>query len=103
MRHLFSRIELQALSSVLAAALLLGSIPLTTGVVLVCGPIHPELTVNICYPIQSFDRMSNGAVARPAAAVLKSTLFDLGCAAGIGTAPIIERGIVPDTPPPKRI
>jgi len=103
MRQPFSKTGLQALSSVLAVVILLGSVPLTAGVVIVSGPIHPELTVNICHPIQSFDRVSSTTVARPAAAVPESVLFDLGWVSGNGTAPLTERSVAPDTPPPKSI
>ena len=56
MRGLFSKADLRALSLILAIVLFLGGAPSTAGFVIVSGPSHPELTVNICQPLQLFDQ-----------------------------------------------
>ncbi|MFZ0889013.1 MAG: hypothetical protein WA005_11215 [Candidatus Binataceae bacterium] len=103
MRRLFSKADLQALSSALALVLLSSSVPLTAGVVVVCGSSHPEFTVNICQPIQMFDRVSNTLLARSAVIPLQFGLFHLGSVTAKPSARIIECKIAPDTPPPRRL
>ncbi len=85
----------------LALMVLLGSVPLSAGVVIVFSPNQPELTVNICRPIQMFDRVSNTLFARPA---MHSPGFVLEFSGSVTIkliAPIIECKVVPDTPPPE--
>ena len=85
----------------MALVLLLASLPLTTGVVVVSGPSQPELTINICQPIQMFDRVSNVLLARPATVLPEFALCDLGLTAIIETARLVDCRVAPDTPPPK--
>jgi hypothetical protein len=103
MRQLFSKAELRTVSSVLAVVLLLSSIPLTSGIVLVSGPSQPELTINICQPLQGFDRLSNPSLARPALNVPLFVLSFLGSLRAKAVAVVSERNVAPDTPPPKRL
>ena len=101
MRQLFSGADIQALSSLLAVVLLLSSVPLTSGVLIISGPTRPELTINICQPIQMFDRVSNNLLARPAVNPPQFVLLLLGSLAANPTARLAERDTAPDTPPPK--
>ena len=103
MTQLFSKAELRILSSVLAVVLLLLSIPLTGGIVLVSGPSQPELTINVCQPIQAFDRVSNTSFARPAVNVPQFVLSFLGSLTAEAITVVSERNVAPDTPPPKRL
>ena len=64
----------------LAIVLLLGSVPSTAGLVIVSGPSHPELTINICQPLQTFDLVSSVLLARPAALLPEFILRDVGSA-----------------------
>ena len=68
MQHLFTKFELRALSSMIAAVILLGSLSLTAGVIIVSGPTHPEITVNICQPLQASCITTMTLLARPAPA-----------------------------------
>src|SRR5271167_3467944 len=101
MRRLFSKAYLRALSSILALVVLLGSSPLTTGVIILSGPIQPEITMNICHPIQTLDLVSSILLARPAAAKPESLLCDFGSAIAMAAPRLIENRGQPDTPPPK--
>jgi hypothetical protein len=103
MRPLFSKAELRTVSSVLALVLLLSSIPLTGGIVLVSSPSQAEFTINICQPIQSFDRVSNTLLARPALNVPRFVLSFLGSLTAEAGTVVSERNVPPDTPPPKRL
>ena len=78
MRQLFSKADLRHLSLLVAIVLLLASVPSTAGFVVLSGPSQPEFTVNICQPIQMFDRVSNTLLARPATVLPEFVLHDLG-------------------------
>lgn len=102
MKQLLSKTGLRHLSFIVAIVLLLASVPSTAGFVVVSGPSHPELTVNLCQPIQMFDRVSNTLLARPAAVLPEFVLRDLGSAVGKETVRFVDCKVAPDTPPPKR-
>ena len=102
MKHLFSKTDLRDLSVILAIVMLLGSIPSTAGLVLVSGPSHPEWTINICQPLQMFDRVSNTLLARPATVLPEFVLRDLGSTAVKKAVRLVDLKVAPDTPPPKR-
>jgi hypothetical protein len=102
MRQLFSKTDLRHLSLVLAIVLLLASVPSTAGFVVVSGPSQPELTVNLCQPIQMFDRVSNALLARPATVLPEFVLRDLGSTAVREKVRLVDCRVAPDTPPPKR-
>ncbi len=102
MRQLFSKSDLRALSSILAVVLFLAGAPMTAGIVVVGGPLHPELTVDICHPIQALDLVPGTLLARPAAMRLGAVLRDLGSITADAAAQFPELRIAPDTPPPKR-
>jgi hypothetical protein len=103
MRALFSKSDRRVLSSVLAVFITLASLPLTTGAGIAFGSSQAEFTINICQPIQMFDRVSNTQVARPATIAREFVLCDLGSVTAAPTARIIECTATPDTPPPKRL
>jgi hypothetical protein len=101
MRELFSDSERRALSSVLAVVLLLASVPLCSGIVIVAGPAQPEFTINICHPIQSFDRVTNILLARPAPTRPLFALAELRSSVGDLTSFVSRLAEAPDPPPPK--
>jgi hypothetical protein len=101
MRQLFSKAGLRHLSFIAAIVLLLASVPSAAAFVVVFGPSQPEFTVNICQPIQMFDRMSNTLLARPATVLPEFALHDLGSTAAKETVRLVDCKIAPDTPPPK--
>jgi hypothetical protein len=103
MRQLFSKAGLRHLSFIAAIVLLLISAPSTAGLVLVFGPSQPELTVNICRPIQTFDRVSNTLLAGPAMVLPVFVLRDLGSTAVREAVRLVDCRVPPDTPPPKRL
>jgi len=105
MKPLFSKSDLRVLSSILAVIILSATIPLSVGVIVVSGPTHPELTADICHichPIQSFDRVSNTLLARPATTAPGFPLHDQGAIAGDAVARLVDHRAAPDTPPPKQ-
>jgi len=102
MRQLFSKADLRHLSLVVAVVLLLAGVPSAAGLVIVAGPSQPELTINICQPIQTFDRVSNALLARPAMVLPEFVLRDLGSTVPRETVRLVDYKVAPDTPPPKR-
>jgi len=86
----------------MAIVMLLASVPSNPGLVIVSGPSRPELTVNICQPIQMFDRVSNTLLARPATVLPEFILRALGSTAVKETVRVVDCKVAPDTPPPKR-
>jgi hypothetical protein len=103
MRQLFSKTDVQVLSSVLAVLLLLTTIPLSYGVVIAGDSTQPEFTLNICSPVQIFDRASNTLLARPATNLPQFNLFFTGPLAPSAGTLAVECSIIPETPPPKRL
>lgn len=103
MRQLFSKADVRDLSLIVAIVMLLASIPANPGLVVVSGPSRPELTVNICQPIQMLDRVSNPLLARPAMVLPEFILRHLGSTAVKKAVRLVDVKVVPDTPPPKRL
>ncbi|MGB0104869.1 MAG: hypothetical protein WBP51_11755 [Candidatus Sulfotelmatobacter sp.] len=101
MRQLFSKADLRDLSLVVAIVMLLASVPSNPGFV-VSGPSRPQLTVNVCQPIQMFDRVSNILLARPATVLTEFVLRDSGSTAVKKALRLVDFRVAPDTPPPKR-
>ena len=84
----------------MAVVLLLASLPSTAGFVILFGPSQPELTVNICQPIQMFDRVSNTcslALRRSHRSLFSATRFGHGTE----TARIVDWKDNPRHPTPK--
>ena len=101
MRQWFSKADRQAFSSLLALVLLLGSMPLTSGIVIVSVPNHPEFTINICAPNVTLSCASNSILARPFVNVPRFALFFQGLLTATRKGDVVKHGESPDTPPPK--
>ncbi|MGO8802618.1 hypothetical protein [Candidatus Binatus sp.] len=86
----------------MAIVMLLASVPSNPGLVVVSGPSRPELTINICQPIQMLDRVSNTLLARPAKVLPEFVLFALGSTTVKNAVRLVDVKVAPDTPPPKR-
>jgi hypothetical protein len=99
---LFSKSEFRDLSLLLAFVMLLASAPSATGLVNVSRPIHGELTINICQPLQTFDRVSNVLLALPLKVMPDFELGDVGSTAIRNDPHTVDFRVPPDTPPPKR-
>lgn len=103
MSRLFAKADLKTLSSVVAVVLLLSSIPLSSGVVIVSGPSHPEFTVNICQRTQAFNCASQTLLARPAVNAPEFVLLPSTSLTVKPTGQTVARDVPPDTPPPERL
>ena len=104
MRQAFSKFELRTLSCMIAAVILLGGLSVGSGVAIVSGPHHPELTVNICQPLQSSFIATSVLLARPAPALgADLALINLGSIVVRALKRSSAAPARPDTPPPKLI
>ena len=101
--RLFSKSDLRALSSILAIALLIAGAPSTAGLVLFAGPNHPQLTIDLCHPVQSIDRAANILLARPAPTTIEHALGNLATVTAEAPLRIDSYISGPEPPPPKQI
>jgi hypothetical protein len=101
--RLLSKSDLRTISSILAVVLLIASAPSTAGLALVAGPNHPELTVNVCRPIQSFDRAANILLARPAPIIIEHPIGKLVPVTAEAPVRIDDCISGPEPPPPKQL
>ncbi len=102
MRQLFSKADLRDLSLIVAIVMLLASVPPNPGFVVVSRTSRPELTINICQPLQMLDRVSKILLARPATVLPEFVLRAMGPTAVRETVRLVDCKVAPDTPPPKR-
>ena len=91
----------QIAGAVLALLLLIGSMPLTTGVSVGAGPSHPELAMNFCHPLERAATSGSLLIARPALAAIRPILVELERLQRQARAPISEFSLEPESPPPK--
>jgi len=103
MRRLFSKFDLQTLGFVLALVVLSTTLPSSVGIVIISDHGQPEITENICQPLQTFSLVFNILLARPAPAVPELVLCDMGSALPGGITRTVDRGEAPDTPPPRLV
>jgi len=61
------------------------------------------MSINICQPLQMFDRVSNALLARPATVLPEFVLRELGSTVVEKPAQPADLKVDPDTPPPKRV
>ena len=102
MRQLFSKADLRDLSLIMAIVMVLASVPANPGFAVVSRPNRPELTVDICQPIQMVDRVSNILLARPASALPEFTVRHLGSILPSEKLRLTDCKVAPETPPPKQ-
>ena len=101
--RLFSKSDLRALSAILAVVLLIAGAPSTAGLAFVAGPNHPQLTVDLCHPIQSFDHSVNVLFARPAPTTIEYVIGNFVTVAAELPVRIGSYISGPEPPPPKQL
>ncbi len=101
MTRLFSNTDLRGLSLIVAIAMLLTALPVFSAVSIVTSSGRPEITNNICHPIQASECAPETTLARPAVGLPDIVLCDFGPTALGQTARLGDFKIAPDTPPPK--
>jgi hypothetical protein len=102
MRDKFPKADVRIISLIVAAVLLLGSIPLDAGVIVTLGSGRPQLTADICQQPATMDRVADGLLARPAIAIPEFVLPLSGWVMPPVASRLIDHRTAPDTPPPKQ-
>ena len=103
MRRLFSESDLQTLGLMMAMVILSTTLPSSIGIVAVSDHGQPQISENICQPLQTFNLVMTTLLARPAPSVPEFQLRDWGSAVFEETARFPESREAPDTPPPRLV
>ncbi len=96
-----SKCDARILSILLAVSILLGSIPLSEGIIVRSYPKQPAFTLNICAPLQSGLAGSMTTIARPATSSLGLVLMEYGKLWADLPNSLTEPSRAPESPPPK--
>jgi hypothetical protein len=91
----------RALVVLLASCLLLGSFSVVTGLCMKPGPQRPEISLEVCHPVQAANLVANIVAARPASGLSLSTIFPRQSIVERPLARLIDFIFTPDPPPPK--
>jgi hypothetical protein len=99
---MFPKTDVRVISLIVAAVLLLGSIPLDAGVIVTLSSGRPELTSDICQQPATMDRVADGLLARPAIAIPEFVLPLSGWVTPSAASRPLDYREAPDTPPPRQ-
>jgi hypothetical protein len=102
MRLVLTRCKSPGVSLLLAACVLIGSLSVTTGLRIVPGPDRPEISLDVCHPLQTLNVAAATLIAPPASAPATPVLYEQGVIAQGPAAKTVARSFPPDPPPPKR-
>ena len=100
MKGLF-KYDVRVLSAFVAFCILLGTIPLNSGIVIAPHPKQPTLTLNICEPLQAALSVSGIPIARPATSPPHLILLEYGQILPSLPKALSDLSIAPESPPPK--
>ena len=95
--------RLRGLSGVLALCLLLGSFSVVTGLCIASGPEHPEISLDVCHPLQAPNLVTTILIARPASKLSEPLMWPQGSTVERLLAEITEFVLTPDPPPPRSL
>jgi hypothetical protein len=97
----FPKSDVHVLSAFLSFCILLGSIPLSTGIEIASHPKQVTFTLNICEPLQAALGGSGTPIARPATSPPRLILLERGRVSANPPKPLTDLSIPPEIPPPK--
>jgi hypothetical protein len=93
-----------ALAVLLAAScLLLGGFSVVTGLCIGPGPQAPEISLDLCHPLQAANPVADVVVARPASGSSLPEIFPRGSIVEKPVARLINFISTPNPPPPKAL
>jgi len=101
MRAIFTNADLRDLSRAMVFVLMLVGVPCDLGLTIVHSHERPQITLNTCQALDSYDRSVNLGLALPVMETTQDRLLDLGFQSHEMPEPVMKRPIVPDTPPPE--
>ena len=97
----FPKYDVRVLSIVVSFCILLGSIPLSSGVVIASHAKQPTVTLNVCERLQAALSVLGIPIARPATSSPHLILLEHGKVPPSLPKPLIDLSIAPESPPPK--
>ena len=103
MRLLPAKRNLRGLSGILALCLLLSSFSVVTGLCIISGPEHPEISLDVCHPLQAPNIVTSVLIARPASELSEPFMYPQGTTFELPLAEVAEIVLTPDPPPPKAL
>jgi len=92
-----------ALAVLLASCLLLGSFSVVTGLCIKPGPQAPEISLDVCHPLQAANPVADVVVARPASGLSLPEILPRRAIVEKPVARLINFIPAPDPPPPKAL
>jgi hypothetical protein len=98
-----ARHGLRGLSGVLALSILIGNFSVVTGLCLTPGPDRPQISLDVCHPLQTPNLVANTLLARPAAGLSQPRIRSLGSVLELPSAKFTKNVFSPDPPPPKAL
>jgi hypothetical protein len=102
MNPLFAKCRSRGLSAFLAVLILLGSVAALSGVCIVRGPDHPQVTLDVCHPLQALNGVSQVFLAHPdPVSFPEPALHFKGTIPDRSKHKLIALVFAPDPPPPK--
>jgi hypothetical protein len=96
-----SKCKTRGLSAFLALSILLGSLCVVTGLCVVPGPDHPQVALEMCHPLQSFNVVSTPLIAPPASSFQNPVFYAQGAIPERAESKIVNLSVAPDPPPPR--
>ena len=103
MRLVLTRWKLPHVSLLLAACVLIGSFSVATGLRIVPGPDRPEISLDVCHPLQTLNFTTATLIAPPPSGPATPLFYEQGVIAQGPAARTIDRSFAPVPPPPKRL
>jgi hypothetical protein len=103
MRLVLTWCKLPGVSLLLAACVLIGSFSVTTGLRIVPGPDRPEISLDVCHPLQTLNLAAATLIAPPASGPATPVLYEQGVIAQGPAAKTIDRSFAPVPPPPRQL
>ena len=101
---LLSKFEVRCLGALLAVLILFGSISTLSGVCIVSGTGRPQVTLDVCHPLQAFSVVSKVLLAHPDSGGMPEPVLQLqGTISEHSTHRLIDLCFAPDPPPPKAL
>ena len=98
-----AKYRLRWLSGLLALCLLLGSFSVVTGLCITSGPAHPEISLDVCHPLQAPNLVTIVLIARPVSGLSEPLIFPRGAIVETALPQVTEFVLTPDPPPPKSL
>jgi hypothetical protein len=96
-----TKLGLRGISAALALCVLFSGFSMVSGSCIVPGPDRPQLRLDICDPVQTFNLVATVTIARSASSVSERPPVERGAITRLPKVKINSLNFAPDPPPPK--